>query len=146
MFIHKNFTVIPQLCLTSGETKCSPTAILCNHGDPRAKGRSNIWKTQFLASKISWEPVLVETVNKVVAELVSISLVIFFPGNKQHLFWKNLGIKGTLDNFNLIPQIVFKKVFKPVEVYSHILTACSILLATSTYLRRYINFSFGSHF
>ena len=56
--------------------------------------------------------------------------------------------KGALDNFSLIPQFFSKKVeiFIPLEVYTYVVTACSILLATSTQLQRYMNFSFGSHF
>ena len=40
------------------------------------------------------------------------------------------------------PPIFFKKVeiFIPLEVYTYVVTACLILLATSTSLRRYVNF------
>ena len=57
-------------------------------------------------------------------------------------------IKGALDNFSLIPRFFFKKVeiFIPLEVYTYVVTACSILLATSAQLQRYMNFSFSSHF
>ena len=42
----------------------------------------------------------------------------------------NDSIKGALDNFSLIPQFFFKKVqiFIPLEVYTYVVTACSILL------------------
>ena len=57
-------------------------------------------------------------------------------------------IKGALDNFSLIPRFFSKKVeiFIPLEVYTYVVTACSILLATSTQLQRYLDFSFSSHF
>ena len=53
-------------------------------------------------------------------------------------------LKGALDNFNLIPRFFSKKVeiFIPLEVYPYVVTACSILLATSTQLQRYLNFYF----
>ena len=62
-----------------------------------------------------------------------------------------LSIKGALDHFSLIPRFCFfffKKVeiFIPLEVYTYVVTACSILLATSAQLQRYMNFSFSSHF
>ena len=43
-------------------------------------------------------------------------------------------LKGTLDNFNLIPHFFFKKIeiFIPSEVYTNVVTACLILLTTST--------------
>ena len=43
-------------------------------------------------------------------------------------------LKGALDNFSLISQFFFKKVeiFIPLEVYTYVVTACLILLATST--------------
>ena len=43
-------------------------------------------------------------------------------------------LKGALDNLSLIPQFFFKKVelFIPLEVYTYVVTACLILLATST--------------
>ena len=49
-------------------------------------------------------------------------------------------IKGALDNFSLILDF-FKKVeiFIPLEVYTYVVSACSILLATSTHLQRYIH-------
>ena len=42
--------------------------------------------------------------------------------------------KGALDNFSLIPRFLSKKVeiFIPLEVYTYVVTACLILLATST--------------
>ena len=45
----------------------------------------------------------------------------------------SLDIKGALDNFSLIP-IFSKKVeiFIPLEVYTYVVTACLILLATLT--------------
>ena len=44
--------------------------------------------------------------------------------------------------------ILFKKVdiFIPLEVYTCEVTACSISLATSIQLQRYMNFSFSCHF
>ena len=61
-----------------------------------------------------------------------------------------LRIKGALDHFSLIPRFFFffKKVeiFIPLKVYTYVVTACSILLATSAQLQRYMNFSFSSHF
>ena len=45
MFIsltHKSFTVVPPIVSTNGETKCSPAAILCNHGDPGEKCKGNL--------------------------------------------------------------------------------------------------------
>ena len=43
-------------------------------------------------------------------------------------------LKGAVDNFSLNPPIFFKKVeiFIPLEVYTYEVTACLILLATST--------------
>ena len=43
-------------------------------------------------------------------------------------------IKGALDNFSLIPQFFFKKIeiVVPIELYTYVVTACLILLATST--------------
>ena len=45
-------------------------------------------------------------------------------------------IKGALDNFSLIPQFFFFQksweIFIPLEVYTYVVTACLILLATST--------------
>ena len=59
-------------------------------------------------------------------------------------------LKGTLDNFILIPQFFFQKNgdFYSIRnvLYTYVVTACSILLATSTQLQRYMNFSFSSHF
>ena len=58
-------------------------------------------------------------------------------------------VKGALDNFSLIPHFFFFKkveIFIPFEVYTYVVTACLILLATSTQLQRYLNFSFSSHF
>ena len=42
--------------------------------------------------------------------------------------------KGALDNFSLIPQFLFKKdeILIPLQVYTYVMTACLILLATST--------------
>ena len=64
-----------------------------------------------------------------------------------HLVFNEV-LKGALDNFSFIPQFFFKKVeiFIPLEVYTYVVTACSILFATSTQLQRYFNFSFSSHF
>ena len=43
-------------------------------------------------------------------------------------------LKGALDNFSLIPRFFFKKVeiFIPLEVYTYVVTARLILLATPT--------------
>ena len=43
-------------------------------------------------------------------------------------------LKGALDNFSLIRWSFSKKVeiFKPLEVFNYVATACLILLATST--------------
>ena len=43
-------------------------------------------------------------------------------------------LKGARDNLSLIPQFFSKKVeiFIPLEVYTYVVTACLILLATST--------------
>ena len=45
-----------------------------------------------------------------------------------------ISFKGALDNFSLIPQFFFKKIeiFIPLEVYTFVVAACLILLATST--------------
>ena len=43
--------------------------------------------------------------------------------------------KGALNNFSLIPAFFFQKIkiFTPLEeVYTYVVTACLILLATST--------------
>ena len=39
---HKSFTVVPPIVSTNGETKWSPAAILCNHGDPVEKCKGNM--------------------------------------------------------------------------------------------------------
>ena len=46
------------------------------------------------------------------------------------------------------PPIFFKKVeiFIPLEVYTYVVTACLILLATSTSLHSYVNSSCSGHF
>ena len=45
-----------------------------------------------------------------------------------------LQVKGALDNFSLNPDFFFKKVeiFIPLEMCTYVVTACLILLATST--------------
>ena len=57
-------------------------------------------------------------------------------------------LKGALDNFSLIPPSFFKKVkiFIPLEVYTYVVIAYLILLATSSLLQSYVNFSCGGHF
>ena len=52
----------------------------------------------------------------------------------KELFDAKLVIKGALDNFSLIPRFLFQKIeiFKPLEVYTYVVTACLIFLATST--------------
>ena len=58
--------------------------------------------------------------------------------------------KGALDNFRFISQFKKKKkereIFIQLEVYTYVVTACSILLATLPQLQQYMNFSFSSHF
>ena len=46
----------------------------------------------------------------------------------------DLKFKEALDNFSLIPRFLFKKVeiFISFEVYTYVVAACLILLATST--------------
>ena len=46
------------------------------------------------------------------------------------------------------PRFFFKKVeiFIPLEVYTYVMTACSIFLSTSTQLQRYMTFCFSNHF
>ena len=51
------------------------------------------------------------------------------------------GFKGALDNFSLIPQFFFKQSWDFCtlrSIYLDVVTACSILLATSTQLQRYM--------
>ena len=64
-------------------------------------------------------------------------------------------IKGALDNFSFIPQLKKKEkkrkkkktdIFIPLEVYTYVVTACLILIATSTLSQRYVNFSCSGHF
>ena len=65
----------------------------------------------------------------------------------QNWFEVQFLLKGALDNFRLIPR--FKKkveIFILLEVYNYVMTACLILLATSTLLQRYVNFSCSGHF
>ena len=61
---------------------------------------------------------------------------LFFLINHVRKFWKghDRNVKGALDNFSLIPPFFSKKVeiFIPLEVYTYVVTACLILLATST--------------
>ena len=43
-------------------------------------------------------------------------------------------VKRAMDNFSLIPQFFFSKkveILIPLEVYTYVVTACLILLATS---------------
>ena len=41
--------------------------------------------------------------------------------------------KGALDNFSLVPRFFQKiEIFIPLEVYTYVVNACLILLATST--------------
>ena len=50
-------------------------------------------------------------------------------------------LKGALDNFSLILRFFLLKkaeILIPLEVFTYVVTACLILLATSTLLRRYI--------
>ena len=45
----------------------------------------------------------------------------------------SMALKGALDNFSLIARFFFKvEIFIPLEVYAYLVTACLILLATST--------------
>ena len=55
---------------------------------------------------------------------------------------EDISFKGALDNFSLIPRFFFEKFenFIPLEVCSYEVNACLILLATSTWLQRYVNF------
>ena len=68
---------------------------------------------------------------------------------KEASSWEGSTFKEALDNFSLIPQFFFFKkveIFIPLEVYTYVIDACSLLLATSIQLQRYKDFSFGSHF
>ena len=49
-----------------------------------------------------------------------------------HVFKESCIIKGALDNFSLIPRFFSKKLRLPLEVYTYVVTAYLILLATST--------------
>ena len=78
---HNNFTVVPQWPSTSDETKCSPTAILCNNGDERAKTKETLERSNFSI-------VLRTTTNRIdrfflirFGEAFHLPLVIFFPSN-----------------------------------------------------------------
>ena len=52
-------------------------------------------------------------------------------------------IKGALDKFNIIPQLLPKKVgiFVPLEVLAWVMTACGVLHSRSTYFWRNMNIS-----
>ena len=71
-------------------------------------------------------------IQPIYASLLSFLVIQNFWSNMKVLI-KNL-FKGALDNFSLIPRFFFKKVesFIPLEVYTYVVTACLILLASST--------------
>ena len=79
--------LFPQLYSRIYRTKCSPAPFCVITVIHEQNVGATFWQTQVLASKISWEVVLAETAENVVAGLVSIpAAVILFPG-RAYTVW-----------------------------------------------------------